>query len=419
MGEVALVERLCEARLIEEPLAKDALLGLIKVSRVRGDLDEIKHHLENYLAVYPKSVDEQANLLHIRARRGEFAAVRAALPQLEALYQSQSFDRLTGWRVLDLLQYSLTGQQQRQAIHRLRDRVATLAGSRTNLFDRGMKRLGLGQMSGSGQPKGGPESPRQLKALLACLHLALDDIQAFCSLVETLSNPDRGPAIFRTLHRVRGRLTDARFPDDQAPKIFGLGLSRTATSSLNTALNSLGFHAIHWKNPLTRKIISQTDVPLFDAFTDISIAGDFEYLYSRYPNSKFILTTRDPQRWEMSVRAHYLMTNGCQELEELRAHPSNKETSAPAGRVFWSIYGRHDSWQAAYHAHHQRVRAFFSDKPANRYLELAVTEGQGYDLLCPFLDQPIPDQPFPNENAQIEKRTLGLAAAPDQVPATP
>jgi hypothetical protein len=43
----------------------------------------------------------------------------------------------------------------------------------------------------------------------------------------------------------------ATFPAYNAPKVFCIGLSKTATTSLDAALAVLGLRSIHWQNPYT------------------------------------------------------------------------------------------------------------------------------------------------------------------------
>ncbi len=404
-GDLDAAEQLCLTLAQQDPRAAEPRLGLVKISRIRRDMLELKARLERYLALRPQAIDAWANLLHIRGKHGDLAGARAELPALEALYLSKEFDRLAGQRLLDLLQFSLTGSDRRQALVRLRERVAILEKrARPTLASRLAARISPLKRRSARPKTPSLDTPEQLKALLASLHLALKDYEAFHAVVAAL--PDKGTSgqIFKKLKWVDSKVAHQPFPDNKAEKIIALGLSRTGTTSLNAALNQLGIHAIHWINPLTRAVIEPDDIPLFDGFTDISAAHDFEALYHAYPNAKFILTTRDPQSWERSVRAHYKANYGSEDLAELRLHALYSDKESRSSQVFWAIYGQHDSWQDAYQAHHQRVRSFFADKPCDRFLELAITEGQGFKELCRFLKMQAPERPFPNVNARIKTR---------------
>ena len=67
-------------------------------------------------------------------------------------------------------------------------------------------------------------------------------------------------------------------------KVFGIGLTRTGTTSLTEGLKVLGYSAIHC--PMSYK-----EIDSFEASTDTAVAARFEFLDLLYPESKFILTT--------------------------------------------------------------------------------------------------------------------------------
>src|SRR5262249_42082869 len=80
--------------------------------------------------------------------------------------------------------------------------------------------------------------------------------------------------------------------------VWGIGLTRTGTSSLNRALSLLGYSSVHW--PTTRQLLDDH----LQAATDESVAAIFKVLDFKYPGSKFILTMRDEDDWVRSTEAH-------------------------------------------------------------------------------------------------------------------
>lgn len=52
-----------------------------------------------------------------------------------------------------------------------------------------------------------------------------------------------------------------------------------------------------------------------------------------------------------------------------------------------------ERWRAQFVEHHQRVERYFAGR--DDLLTMAVTGGDGYEVLCPFLDVPVPATPFP------------------------
>jgi hypothetical protein len=92
----------------------------------------------------------------------------------------------------------------------------------------------------------------------------------------------------------------------KAPKIFGIGLAKTGTTSLRAALTQLGLHVLH--TPLDGRTISQLqegDYRLHwlddhDGATD-GLAAFFAQLDQVWPGSRFILTVRDKEEWLASA----------------------------------------------------------------------------------------------------------------------
>ena len=62
------------------------------------------------------------------------------------------------------------------------------------------------------------------------------------------------------------------------------------------------------------------------------------------------------------------------------------------------LYAQHNTWEDAYRAFDRRVRRFFEDKPNDRFLEMGITGGDGWEPLCSFLGHEVPDRSFPHRN---------------------
>ena len=50
-----------------------------------------------------------------------------------------------------------------------------------------------------------------------------------------------------------------------------------------------------------------------------------------------------------------------------------------------------------YDEHNKQVIAYFKDKPS-QLLVMNITEGDGWEKLCKFLNKPIPNKAFPHKN---------------------
>ncbi len=254
--------------------------------------------------------------------------------------------------------------------------------------------------------KSGKEANTQAPAYAALeaeILLALGDYSSFVESTNRLS--EKFPQFWKTarLSRIAEKCVSVNFPDFSAPKVFGIGLSRTGTSSLNDALSLLGYHAIHWNNPHTLDLISPDDFCLFDAFTDIPVSYQFEVLYYSFPNAKFVYTTREIESWEKSITHHYDVSAGVRKPTELKSPNASQRFGYAAGYVENNLYSKFATWAEAYLEFENRVRTFFLDKPENSFLELKICEGEGWEKLCPFLGKTVPAKPFPNSNPSPPK----------------
>lgn len=172
------------------------------------------------------------------------------------------------------------------------------------------------------------------------------------------------------------------------PKIFCIGLNKTATISLHQALETLGFRSLHWGGPETGAVIRAaaadkrplvSDFDDYDAFSDLAVLSkQFKLLDRQYPGSKFILTTRPIDGWIESRRAHVLRNQ------------QRAETGEYTGNF---LVVDVDAWRKEFVAHHRAVEEYFAGR--DDLLVLRITEGDGWEKLCPFLGVAVPDEPFP------------------------
>lgn len=181
--------------------------------------------------------------------------------------------------------------------------------------------------------------------------------------------------------------------DRRKPKIFGIGLSKTGTSSLAQALQRLGYRTKDCMGT-TRyaagdlSSIDMDTVIAHDALTDTPIPSFYRELDARFPGSKFILTVRDREGW----------LNSCKKQFNERSAASQSDAHR---RLFEDLYGTNVFDEAKFAAGYERfiagVREHFRGRPQD-LLELNVSAGDGWEKLCPFLGLPVPDLPFPKAN---------------------
>lgn len=171
-------------------------------------------------------------------------------------------------------------------------------------------------------------------------------------------------------------------------KIFGIGLSRTGTSSLTKALQMLGYKAIHY--PRLKDIFELAKK--YDAMTDTTVCVCFEELDKRFPNSKFILTTRDIKSWLKSCKWFF-------SLEKALNSPRYKRTGNLLGKqqiyLREKLYGSKffsEKYKQYFINYHNKVKDYFKD----RLLIMNIGKGDGFNKLCPFLEKPILQKHFPH-----------------------
>ncbi len=188
-------------------------------------------------------------------------------------------------------------------------------------------------------------------------------------------------------------------------RIFGIGLTRTGTTSLTSALDILGYRTFHFPaDDATRERVmtlladdgQRLRLPILeriDVLTDTPVSATFEALDAAYPGSKFILTTRDTRSWLESCdqlwaswATPYLLEHGDEPLAAyIRAIHEDLYGGATFDRARFS---------AAFDGYHERVRSHFRDRPGD-LLSIDICSGEGWDPLCRFLNLPHPSARFP------------------------
>lgn len=179
--------------------------------------------------------------------------------------------------------------------------------------------------------------------------------------------------------------------DPHRPRIFGIGLNKTGTISLHEALETLGFRSLHWGGPEVRVQVEAAleagqplvrDFPDHDAFSDIwALSQNFALLDRQYPGSRFVLTTRSLDSWLDSRRKH------------VERNVARRQAGTYTG-TFLTVDV--DAWTAEFLHHHAAVVDHFDGR--DDLLVMNITEGDGYEVLCPFLGVDPPDTPFPTRH---------------------
>ncbi len=180
-------------------------------------------------------------------------------------------------------------------------------------------------------------------------------------------------------------------------KIFGIGLHRTGNTSLNQALTILGYKSKQFPRNMIFYKEGKLSADLshargFDALVDTPMQIFYRELDREYPNSKFILTTRNINSWIESAERHFSI------LRSLIREPIR---GTNLKQYVIQLYGRdvfnHELYAGAYAEHDKRVREYFYGRDED-ILFFNLCGGDGWSPLCSFLYKPIPKTPFPHKN---------------------
>jgi hypothetical protein len=213
------------------------------------------------------------------------------------------------------------------------------------------------------------------------------------------------------------------------PKVFGVGLNKTGTSTLGACLTTLGYRHQSYSSAALRAYVDGRVSDLVEMARGFDSCEDWPWplvwreLYGRYGHgARFVLTTRaSSQAWVESLKAHSLNT-----------HPTRAMRPVIYGHYY--PHGYEAEHRAAYERHNDAVRSFFAREAPHALLEVCWETGDGWPQLCGFLSHPVPEAPFPHvrpraagvdpqvramNQANIDSQLAEIAAGRRQVATTP
>lgn len=187
-------------------------------------------------------------------------------------------------------------------------------------------------------------------------------------------------------------------------KIFGIGVSKTGTTSLTTALNIIGYKTTHFPtDPQIHKELfcgqfNLTVMREYDAYVE-GIAPWYPQLDEVYPDAKFILTIREKRDWIKSIKHHLRLFNSFERYENNRRAGKryNAMTSLYHLALFGCVFFNESRFSYAYDMHIKNVKEYFKERP-EKLLVMDIVAGEGWEKLCPFLNKPIKETTFPFDN---------------------
>lgn len=198
-----------------------------------------------------------------------------------------------------------------------------------------------------------------------------------------------------SIHKEEEKLMKNFKPPKVKPydKVFGIGHGKTGTSTLGTACQILGFNHQTMENDMICEIHrGEWDrvwevVDAHDSFDDNPWMFIYKELDEHYPNSKFILMTRDID--DLYTSNVYQAVRAIREDRKFRVNGS-----------LFNHYGyryiteHEEEYKEIFRKHEIEVKEYFKDRPDD-LLVVNWWEGDGWKKLCTFLGKEYPNQPFP------------------------
>ena len=153
----------------------------------------------------------------------------------------------------------------------------------------------------------------------ACTHSIQSPIglKEFARLCQATIGPRRKATNTMNISKRSKRLLRSVF-HRKADKVFCVSMQRNGTTSVGSFFRDFGYRRAGWpadeKNNWSEswyeghyeRIFSSIDFRAANAFEDSPwwLPGFYKILFHRFPNSKFILFTRDPDLWFESMVKH-------------------------------------------------------------------------------------------------------------------
>lgn len=172
-------------------------------------------------------------------------------------------------------------------------------------------------------------------------------------------------------------------------KIFGIGLSRTGTTSLSHTLKEIGINIIHYPNE--SKLFDSNN----DGACDIPAAVHYKKLDKKFPNSKFIYTIRDKDEWLFSIGRY---------LEYKKDRKMTPWELKNRIELYGQITFDKDMFATKYDEHDNSVRAYFKEREQD-LLIINICAGDKLEKLLSFIGghNELSNKKFPHINKSILK----------------
>ena len=198
-------------------------------------------------------------------------------------------------------------------------------------------------------------------------------------------------------------------------RIFGIGLHKTATSSLHEAMKILGYESWHWgpvrdlapahaARDIWRQMNEEGRSKIVESFYmlgDLPVPLLYEKLDKAYPGSKFILTLRDERKWLDAAMRHF-----SHEFNQYRGFwKACPFTNFIHKQLYGITYFDPDVFIQRYRRHNAEVLEYFKNRRED-LLIMNMDLAAGWWELCHFLDCEMPygvAYPFVNGQEEVSE----------------
>lgn len=168
--------------------------------------------------------------------------------------------------------------------------------------------------------------------------------------------------------------------------VYGVGLSKTGTTSLNDALNILEYRSIHFPTNLQSLYTSY-----YNAATDTPICLWYKHLLHYFPHAKIILTTRDTKKWAKSIEKHITEGSG-------RYNHKDPFMRSIRNALYGSVTFDYDLYVAAKERYESETIRYLENAGVEYIVLDLIKEKNPWIPICNFLHKPIPNISFPHSN---------------------
>lgn len=216
-----------------------------------------------------------------------------------------------------------------------------------------------------------------------------------------------------------GPLTDASSPEvdglTASLEVVGVGLGRTGTTSLEQALGVLGFRCYDsesrgidadlgtWLDAASGKPVDWDRI-LEDCNAMVEPAAFvWREIRDRFPAAKVVLTVRDPSEWYASYRDGIVPL--ISDMSMIRHADTRRRMEILRylilEKTFHGRFDDEDYAKAVFCRHNESVMSAVPSKQL-----LVMEAGAGWEPLCDFLGQPVPEDPYPrlNDNRTVREQ---------------